>query len=237
MQGRDLKLHIKQLEATAKEAQATAHKAEQQYQLHLQQMQAQLEHTQHQTDTFTKGPTASESPLAAELQSLTRQLAEAQQQITPLQADSSSATVSKVLPSSNPGTPAKPAAGTSATQDSAAVASAEKDSAKDKDTQLAECKQRLVKAKKYIQNLKQQAADATAAKEQALIDLQSLQQQQQQQQLEQLRHGRTTEVGSCGDSVEVAALSAEVEVMQVTQCRNSMAPWIAVCRLRWLLFV
>lgn len=34
-----------------------------------------------------------------------------------------------------------------------------------------------MKAKKYIQNLKQQAADATAAKEQALSDLQAVQQQ------------------------------------------------------------
>lgn len=34
-----------------------------------------------------------------------------------------------------------------------------------------------MKAKKYIQNLKQQAADATAAKDQAVTDLQAVQQQ------------------------------------------------------------
>lgn len=34
-----------------------------------------------------------------------------------------------------------------------------------------------MKAKKYIQNLKQQAADATAAKDQAVSDLQAVQQQ------------------------------------------------------------
>lgn len=34
-----------------------------------------------------------------------------------------------------------------------------------------------MKAKKYIQNLKQQAADATAAKDQALSDLQAVKQQ------------------------------------------------------------
>ena len=43
---------------------------------------------------------------------------------------------------------------------------------------LQEYKQRLVKAKKYIQNLKQQAADATAARDQAVRDLQAVQQQQ-----------------------------------------------------------
>ena len=41
---------------------------------------------------------------------------------------------------------------------------------------MQEYKQRLVKAKKYIQNLKQQSTDATAAKEQALSDLQAVQQ-------------------------------------------------------------
>ena len=45
------------------------------------------------------------------------------------------------------------------------------------DTCLQEYKQRLVKAKKYIQNLKQQAADATAARDQAVADLQAAQQQ------------------------------------------------------------
>lgn len=34
-----------------------------------------------------------------------------------------------------------------------------------------------MKAKKYIQNLKQQAADATAARDQAVADMQAVQQQ------------------------------------------------------------
>ena len=45
---------------------------------------------------------------------------------------------------------------------------------------MQEYKQRLVKAKKYIQNLKQQAVDATAAKEQVAGELQAVQQQLQE---------------------------------------------------------
>ncbi len=195
MQSKELKAHIKkqniqikQLEASAQQAAEATQKAEQQYTEHLQQLQSQLEQAQHHTATASDGTQLSDaaepnSPLQAEIEKLTQQLAEAQEHIHHLQqqqAEAGSANPSQDLPS-NPTTPSKPgpvsAAQDSAVQDSGNAASAEKDSAKDKDTQLQEYKQRLLKAKKYIQNLKQQAADATAAKEQALTDLQAVQQQ------------------------------------------------------------
>ena len=80
----------------------------------------------------------------AELQSLRRQLAQAQQEVTSLQQQQAKGGSASVLPSSNPSTPSNVNAASpaqdSAAQDSvaqdASTASAEKESGKDKDTQL-----------------------------------------------------------------------------------------------------
>ena len=196
LQCKELKQHIrkqnaeiKQLEIAARQAQDAASQAERQHQLQLEQLQSQFALAQQQSKTATQsvpgiGPalakSQAEADLRAELQTLNEQLAEAERQIVTLQrAESSSANPSQDLPGSNPTTPSKPVP-TSGSQDSATQDSAARDSAKDKDSQLQEYKHRLIKAKKYIQNLKQQAADANSAKEQALADLQALQRQLEQ---------------------------------------------------------
>ena len=229
VQGKELKAHIKkqniqikQLEVSAQQAAEATQKADQQYAEHLQQLQSKLEQAQHRTVTASDStqPSAAaepDLPLQAEIQKLTQQLAESQEHTRHLQqqqAEAGSANPSQDLPS-NPTTPSKPApisaAQDSAVQDSGHAASAEKDLAKDKDTQLQEYKQRLLKAKKYIQNLKQQAADATAAKEQALTDLQAVQQQ--------LMEGKSGSVA--GDQSEGDAVSrAEHEHVQVSTAQR-----------------
>ncbi len=226
VQGKELKAHIKkqnleikQLDASSQQTAEATQKAEQQYTEHLQQVQSQLEQAQHRTASASDGiqpPAATEPelPLQAEIQKLSRQLVEAQEHIHHLQqqrSEAASANRSQDLPS-NPTTPSKPGpVQDSAVQDSGNAASAEKDSAKDKDTQLQEYKQRLVKAKKYIQNLKQQAADATAAKEQAMTDLKAVQQQ--------LTEGKSDGVAgdqSGGDAVP----RAEHEQVQVSTAEH-----------------
>ena len=72
---------------------------------------------------------------------------------------------------------------------------------------LQEYKQRLVKAKKYIQNLKQQAADLTAARDQAVSDLQAAQHQNKEKS--------TTAAGT--DAAGGAPISqAEYDQLQVS---------------------
>ncbi len=237
VQGKELKLHIKkqnlqikQLEAAAQQAAEATQKAEQQYTEHLQQLQSQLEQAQHCTVTASDGtqPSAAAEPklpLQAEIQKLTQQLAEAQEHIHHLQeqqVEAGSANPSQDLPS-NPTTPSKPgtvsAAHDSSAQDSGTAASAEKESVKDKDTQLQEYKQRLLKAKKYIQNLKQQAASATAAKEQALTDLQAVQQQ---------LTGKKSDGVAGGQSEGDAVPKAEHEQVQVSTAQRHYVHSIAL---------
>ena len=237
VQGKELKLHIKkqnlqikQLEAAAQQAAEATQKAEQQYTEHLQQLQSQLEQAQHCTVTASDGtqPSAAAEPklpLQAEIQKLTQQLAEAQEHIHHLQeqqVEAGSANPSQDLPS-NPTTPSKPgtvsAAHDSSAQDSGTTASAEKESVKDKDTQLQEYKQRLLKAKKYIQNLKQQAASATAAKEQALTDLQAVQQQ---------LTGKKSDGVAGGQSEGDAVPKAEHEQVQVSTAQRHYVHSIAL---------
>lgn len=87
-------------------------------------------------------------------------------------------------------------------------------------TGLQEYKQRLVKAKKYIQNLKQQAADATAAREQALSNLQAV-----QQQLEEKRSTAESPDVEGDNSVP----RAEYEQLQV-----SRVPELCMDFLKWM---
>ena len=140
---------LRQLEAAAKDAEQTAETAQQQYKEHLRTLQSQVEQAGHQTVTPTdktqlSSAAQADSSLRAELQSLTQQLAGAQQKIVTMQQQQADAGYASVLPSSNASTPSKPVAASpgrdSAVQDSAAqdssAASSEKDSAKDKDAQL-----------------------------------------------------------------------------------------------------
>ena len=134
------------MEAAAKGAEQTAETAQQQYKEHLQQLQSQLQQAQATaTDTIPPSGTAeAEAALHAELQSLRRLLAEAQQEVTSMKQQQAKGGSASVLPSTNPSPPSKSNAASpaqdSAAHDSAAqdssVASAEKESGKDKDTQL-----------------------------------------------------------------------------------------------------
>lgn len=151
LQAKELKVLIKkqntqrrQLEAAAKDAEQTAQTAQQQYKEHLQELQSQLDQAQTTNTVPPSGPPEAEAALHAELQSLQCQLAEAQQEVTSMQQQQAKGGSASVLPSTNPSTPSKSSAASpaqdSAAHDSAAqdlsAASAEKESAKDKDTQL-----------------------------------------------------------------------------------------------------
>ena len=218
---------IRQLETAAQQAEEKTRQAEQQYTKHVQRLQSQMGDAQHHTvsatdTTHMSTGSESDSALQAELQKLTRQLAEAHEQISHMQqqqqqAEQSSANSSHDLPS-NPTTPSKPDPN-STTQDLAApgssiAASADKDSVKDKDAQLQEYKQRLVKAKKYIQNLKQQAADANAAKEQAVTNLQAAQEQLEKQKSDEAVESMGHHAGE--DTVP----QAQFEQVQVSSIRR-----------------
>lgn len=72
---------------------------------------------------------------------------------------------------------------------------------------LQEYKQRLVKAKKYIQNLKQQAADATAARDQAVTDLQAVQHQLKE---------KSTPAAGTDDAGDESISKAEYHQLQVS---------------------
>ena len=134
----------------ARDAEKTAQTTRKQYEEHLKQLQSQLEGAEHQgssaTDRTQRASTAeAEVALRAELQALTRQLAEAQQEITLLQQQQAKASSVEVMPNSNPSTPSKAgvaspahdsAAQESVAQDSAAQGSSTTSAEKDKDTQL-----------------------------------------------------------------------------------------------------
>lgn len=157
LQIKELKTHVKkqntqlkELATAAKDAEQTAQTAEKQYKEHLKQLQSQLEGFEHQggsaTDTTQRASTAEAEPaLHAELQALTRQLAEAQQEITALQQQQAKAGSATAVANSNPSTPSKAvvaspahvsAAQDSAAQDSATQGSSTASAEKDKDTQL-----------------------------------------------------------------------------------------------------
>ena len=124
---------LRQLEAAAKNAEQSAESAQQQYKEHLQQLQSQLKQSQATAaDTHPPPGTAeAENALHADLQSLRRQLAEAQQEVTSLQQHQAKGG-SKVSAAS----PAQDSAAQDSVAQDASTASAEKESGKDKDTQL-----------------------------------------------------------------------------------------------------
>ena len=149
---------LRQLEAAAKDAEQTAETAQQQYQRHVQQLQSQLDQAQATataTDMVSPPGTAeAEAALHAELQSLRRQLAEAEQEVTSLQQQQAKGGSASVLPSSNPSTPSRTsaplpaedsAASGPAAQDSS-TASAEKESNKDTQLQVFTMLQELLTA-------------------------------------------------------------------------------------------
>lgn len=134
----------------AKVAEQTAETVEQQYKQHLKQLQSQLKQAELEggstTDSSQRAAEA-EPTLHAELQALTRQLAEAQQEITSLQQQQAKGGSAAHVPDSNPSTPSKvgvASAHDSASHDSVARASADQGSntasaEKDRDMQLQVC--------------------------------------------------------------------------------------------------
>ena len=91
---------------------------------------------------------------------------------------------------------------------------------------LQEYKQRLVKAKKYIQNLKQQAGDATAARDQAVSDLQAVQQQLKE---ESITAARTDAAG------DESIFRAEYNQLQVSSWSELYRHGLLACFVTWSL--